>query len=110
MVLLFVIICFILLFVSVEIGSTRFCLTLKQRREQRMFFRIGATGLMLILVLTLVVTGCGRGDGMVSISGTVTLDGVPLETGAMTIGAGDSPVAGCEVKDGKFSVRTTKGD
>ncbi|MDR1479174.1 MAG: hypothetical protein LBJ00_09545 [Planctomycetaceae bacterium] len=73
-----------------------------------MFFRFWATGLLLLVMV--MVTGCGKGDGMVQISGTVTLDGVPLVVGAMTVTAGDSPVSGCEIKDGKFSVRVTKGE
>jgi hypothetical protein len=72
-----------------------------------MFFRIGVTGLMLML--TLVVIGCGKGDGMVSISGTATLDGVPIENGSMTIGASDSPVSGAAIVNGKFETRATVG-
>jgi hypothetical protein len=57
-----------------------------------------------------IAAGCGSGDGMVAISGTVTLGGVPLETASMVITAQNSPVSGCEVKDGNFNVRVTKGE
>ncbi|MDR2172263.1 MAG: hypothetical protein LBP59_19130 [Planctomycetaceae bacterium] len=70
--------------------------------------RGGCFAICLLLILT--VSGCGGGDGMLQISGTVTLDGSPLETGNMIITAGDSPVSGCEIKNGNFTARVTKGD
>ncbi|MDR2643308.1 MAG: hypothetical protein LBC74_11000 [Planctomycetaceae bacterium] len=66
--------------------------------------------LAICLLVLFMAAGCGSGDGMVEISGMVTLDGVPLETGDMRITSSDSPVSGCEIKNGKFSVRVTKGE
>ncbi|MDR1486097.1 MAG: hypothetical protein LBT09_14925, partial [Planctomycetaceae bacterium] len=67
-----------------------------QKKERRSMFQRFFCAICLLVILT--AAGCGSGDGMVKISGSVTLDGVPLETGNMMITAADSPVSGCEVK------------
>jgi hypothetical protein len=73
---------------------------------QRLILAVCVASVLMILV---AVNGCGRGDGMVSISGTVSLDGVPVEYGNMRIVASDSPVSGAGIADGKFETRATVG-
>jgi hypothetical protein len=65
-------------------------------------------GFAVMLAFLLPIIGCG-GDGMVSISGTISLDGVLIENGRVRIAASDSPVSGSEVVNGKFTTRTTVG-
>lgn len=63
-------------------------------------------GLSLLATLTLFsVSGCGRGsDGRVPVSGTVTLDGAPMESGSVIFytGAGSAGVG--TIQGGNFTV------
>lgn len=66
----------------------------------------------LVLCLTAFV-GCKKDDGLCSVEGTVTLDGVPLAQGTINFGpkAGASGTAtGAEIKDGKYSTRASEGE
>lgn len=83
---------------------------LRQEGEMLVFQKFNVANICLAAMLTvlLAVCGCG-GDGMVSVSGTVTIDGVPVDNGSIKLVASDSPVAGAEIVNGKFTTRTTTG-
>jgi hypothetical protein len=59
----------------------------------------------------LLFAGCGPSDGMVQVSGTVSLDGQPLDKGAITFTPtdGKSPTAGATIEAGKYTTRVPKG-
>lgn len=70
----------------------------------------------MAVVLFTVFVGCGGGEksvGRKSISGTVSLDGIPLNHGAIDFrpdGTGQHLVGGgAVIKDGKFSIPTDRG-
>ncbi|MGB9688853.1 hypothetical protein [Thermogutta sp.] len=68
-------------------------------------FRL-AQGLVLLTGFVLVaVPGCGKSSG-VTVSGTVTFDGRPVEEGYLTLSPADGkgPSAGGPIKEGKFSI------
>lgn len=60
---------------------------------------------LLAALMCVAVSGCGRGsDGRVPVSGTVTLDGAPLESGSVIFytGAGSAGVG--TIQNGSFTV------
>lgn len=65
-----------------------------------------------VAVVSLLCLGCGTtDDGLVQITGTITLDGKPLKQGKITIEATDGRggVEGGTIVDGTYSVKTTPG-
>ena len=65
-----------------------------------------STRLLLCAIVLLALFGCGHG-GRMSVEGTVTLDGQPLEKGGILfrpIAGTAGPTAGAEVIDGKFAI------
>ena len=58
-----------------------------------------------------VLSGCGGNDGMATVAGSVTLDGKPIETGAILFVPldGKAPTAGGNVTNGQYSVRVPLG-
>jgi hypothetical protein len=71
--------------------------------------------LPMIVALAFASSGCGGGDGLPrrAVSGTVTLDGQPLDKGLITFtpagGGGDSTSAAAAVADGSFAVAKDVG-
>lgn len=66
-------------------------------------------GLLLVLFGAM---GCGPNDGRVAVSGQVTLDGKPIESGAILLVPVEgtmSPSAGSDIIDGDFDVSRAKG-
>ena len=64
------------------------------------------------LVLMSMVVGCGGGSQRGPVSGTVTLDGQPLEHGVISfrpIKGNASPGSGSVVTDGNFEIPADKG-
>jgi hypothetical protein len=63
-----------------------------------------------LAVCALLAAGCD-GSGMADVSGTVTVDGTPIEEGAITFFPidGQGPTAGGPIKDGKYSVKVPLG-
>ncbi len=61
----------------------------------------------LVGLLALLAAGCGDSSKTAVVSGTVELDGKPLESGTLTFIPVDgmSPTAGGTIKRGHFSVR-----
>jgi hypothetical protein len=56
--------------------------------------------------------GCSGGDGRLAVSGTVTVDGKPLEAGAISFApepGSDANTAGGVVKQGKFDLPSSAG-
>ncbi|MEQ1825986.1 MAG: hypothetical protein ABL921_08560 [Pirellula sp.] len=59
---------------------------------------------LLACIILIGVTGCGDNGGRVSVSGSVTFDGKPLEDGSITFG-GDKGAAGVgKIVNGQFSL------
>ncbi|NLY01575.1 MAG: hypothetical protein GXY83_36265 [Rhodopirellula sp.] len=70
-------------------------------------------GLILLLVGSLVLAGCGGSGGpsTYGVSGTVTFDGKPLPEGDIIFRdpAGQSPSAAGRITDGKYAFESTAG-
>jgi hypothetical protein len=56
-------------------------------------------------------TGCGSGDGLAEVRGTVTVDGEPAKVGAVTFIPvdGASQTAGAKIVDGAYAARVPPG-
>jgi hypothetical protein len=69
------------------------------------------TSLVCCTVLMASLVGCGRGDGLMAISGTVSYDGKPLEKGVISFvpADGKGPTAASPISDGKYSVKVAAG-
>jgi len=67
----------------------------------------------LIVPLVLVVlVGCGSDDPRISVSGTITINGTPIENGAIAFHprrGTPSPTAGATIKNGKYEIAQGKG-
>ena len=65
----------------------------------------------VLLALASCLFGCGGATGRASVSGTVTLDGEPVENGAITLVAvtGDEGPTGANIVDGSYRIRKTQG-
>lgn len=65
----------------------------------------------LVVALALVAVGCGKGDGFVTSTGSVTFDGTPVATGAISfhpLEQGTAP-QGAQIVGGRFRIRTLPG-
>lgn len=62
--------------------------------------------LAVVLISSIILVGCGGDVGQgVEVSGTVTLDGAPLESGTVAfIGENGSAAAVGQIKNGQFSL------
>ena len=61
----------------------------------------------LLLSLIAGVSGCGRGSGRERVSGTVTIDGLPVKTGTITLQpmpGTNAASAGAPIQDGRFEM------
>lgn len=66
--------------------------------------------LTFCLLFPLVASGCGSKESLVDISGTVTLDGKPLDNATLQLDAADgSNPAMIAIAAGKFSGKVTPG-
>ncbi|MDR1959572.1 MAG: hypothetical protein LBQ54_11130 [Planctomycetaceae bacterium] len=67
--------------------------------------------LFFALFFLLPVFGGCRNDGLISASGNVTLDGVPLQDGMITFlpSGAEGNSASASIADGKYNVRLTPG-
>jgi hypothetical protein len=65
----------------------------------------------LCIVLLLAFLGCGPSDGLVDVTGTVKVDGQPLEKGAISFEPvdGKSQTAGGTISSGTFKARVPPG-
>ena len=68
----------------------------------RMISRLGWRG--PLVVLAMVLTGCGQDDGppRYSLSGTVTYEGQPVPFGWMVFSPAQGPGATANIEDGKY--------
>jgi hypothetical protein len=68
---------------------------------------------MMVCVVLVVVGGCSRpgaGPQLYPVSGKVTLDGKPIESGEIIFSAADgSHVAGGQIEDGEYALRASAG-
>jgi hypothetical protein len=66
--------------------------------------------LVVLLIYALAVPGCESSNDA-DVSGTVTVDGTPVEVGSITFlpADGKSPTAGGKIENGKYSVRVPLG-
>ena len=67
---------------------------------------------LALCVCAFVFVGCNKGPKKVKVSGTITVDGETIDTGAVkfdaTDGVGGSD--GCAITDGKFECEMTTGE
>lgn len=64
----------------------------------------------LVLCALVIVSGCGSGENIRPLSGSVTLQGKPLERGIITLyPKGLGSTVGCEIIDGKYSLDDVSG-
>ena len=71
-----------------------------------------ATGTLGCLICLTVLAGCQADEGMTTLEGSVTLDGKPLPLGSISFSPvdGQTPTAGGEIKEGRYSVRVPVGE
>lgn len=69
-------------------------------------------GPLTILASMLILTGCGSGDGLNEIKGSVKLGGQPVESGAISFypADGKTQTTGGEIKSGRYAVRVPTGE
>jgi len=65
-------------------------------------------------VLVSLFLGCGKGDGVTraAVEGKVTLDGAPVEAGAISFiptGGTKGPAVGGEIQNGQYSIPASEG-
>lgn len=74
-------------------------------------FSFISLSLCLSLALLAPLTGCGEKSDNVKVTGTVTVDGTPVETGSITFLAEDNagPTGGGVINDGKFEASVAPG-
>lgn len=63
------------------------------------------------MILPFVAAGCAATDGLVPVTGIVTLDGSPVESGSVQFypTAGDAPTTGAVIANGAFAARVPAG-
>ena len=68
--------------------------------------------LIAAAALLLMIPGCSDGPARGTVVGKVTLDGQPVESGAIRFAAVDglSPTAGAQIKDGVFTAEVPVGE
>ena len=72
---------------------------------------LGPICLAAVGLSVLGLTGCGPDDGLVTVTGTITLDGQPVENGSISLMSVDGRGAGGDViTDGHYSARTAPGE
>lgn len=70
------------------------------------------TAAVLAAALLCVVVGCGESGSDVRVSGSVTVDGKPIETGTISFVAEDgvAPTGGGPIKDGRYEAIVQPGN
>jgi hypothetical protein len=69
-------------------------------------------GLLVGTILTFFLMGCGQREEKATVSGSVTLDGAPLQSGQIRFVAvdGQTPTAGAAIAGGKFTTSPPPGE
>ena len=69
-----------------------------------------ATGLMVLAAL--LICGCGGGPKLYTVTGTVTYQGKPVQSGQIVFADATTtgPTATAAIKDGQYKIRCTAGD
>jgi hypothetical protein len=67
---------------------------------------------LLILLSLLILPGCGRRDGLVEVSGTITVNGESVDKGVIQFvpATGVGQEGGGIIKDGNFTARVSPGE
>jgi hypothetical protein len=75
------------------------------RRPESAMGRVRFGAAVAFLAAATLVVGCGDAEKLGNVSGSVSYDGKPVETGSITFTAvdGKAPTAGAEIKDGKYA-------
>lgn len=68
--------------------------------------------ILLALVALTISTGCGKKTDELEVSGKVTIDGEPIETGTINFVAADgvAPTGGGVIKDGVYTAKVLPGE
>ncbi|MDY0167682.1 MAG: hypothetical protein RBS80_14135 [Thermoguttaceae bacterium] len=66
---------------------------------------------LVVAGIVLAASGCGRGDGMNAVTGTVTFDGQPVESGEILFRSPDGTEGSSagKITGGRYSLRSTPG-
>ena len=64
----------------------------------------------ILCCLVLLLASCSKGDGKVSVSGTVTWNGAPLKSGTISFLEPDKSSDAAPIVNGNFEVRTAPGE
>jgi len=69
-------------------------------------------GLLVLVAVCFIAFGCGENDGKSEFEGTITWNGEPIKSGNIELhpDGGEGQIDGAEIKDGKFTIRTTSGE
>ncbi|MDR1385319.1 MAG: hypothetical protein LBJ67_15935 [Planctomycetaceae bacterium] len=67
--------------------------------------------MILLLLSALFLSGCNK-NNFVKVTGKVTVDGVPVQTGSVAFVPvdGQTPVEGAEIKDGVYEAKVPPGE
>ena len=82
----------------------------RPRSESLAAWQLAAVSLAVVMFIV-AATGCGGGDGLAEVRGTVTVDGEPAKVGAITFIPldGASQTAGATIVDGAYTARVAPG-
>ena len=85
------------------------CVPMKSKCSELLF--TGALAFAILTLAVLMLPGCSS-DGKVSVSGKVTVDGAPVETGfiAFAPADGNTSVEGAEIVNGEYSAKVPPGE
>ena len=67
---------------------------------------------VLLLLAAVLMAGCSGGDGRKGLSGTVTVNGQPLETGSINFRPAPGTkgnTSGCAIENGEFTIAAEDG-
>jgi hypothetical protein len=70
--------------------------------------------IVAMLLCSWLAAGCGKSDGRLALSGTVTFDGQPVDGGSIAFlpegeGTADKPKLGARIEEGKYAIPAAKG-
>lgn len=70
------------------------------------------TNVWAIAGLLVTLAGCGSDNGLITISGTVTLDGQPIENGSISLMpvSGNGIAGGGSIENGRYTAESSAGE
>ncbi len=74
-------------------------------------WKVGSLGSLSVACVILAVAGCGRSDGLLTISGTATLDGNPIQDGSVSLMPVDGKgiAGGGTITNGRYTAESSPG-